>query len=309
VAGVPNDLRAVLERRLGPKTRRVSALLRPLRRRDAATGDPELRALLDLLTVDSQALDREIAGFLEQTRGLGLPDDAVLIAVQAYSRAVGRIAAAEAEIADLLLDSAAPAERARVLDDLLGVLIPVSERGFSLLHEAMLHDALTRPKAPGPRDAMAVALVDVVGSTAHLVSAGDAEVERLVDALFEAGQTATAGRAVQPLKYVGDGVFLVGRDRGEVLAAALEALAHVEWLLPLPARAGLAYGSVVRRAGDLFGVPVNVAQLLSKAATAGSLLAERDACDALPAGAWATDRRVSLHPAIGEVSVTEISRR
>jgi adenylate cyclase len=303
------ELRAVLERRLGHKTRRARALLR---RRGPDATDPEVRALLDLLTVDSRALDREIAGFLEQTRELGLPDDVVFVAVQAYSRAVGRIAAAEAEIADLLLDGAQPAERAQVLDDLLGVLMPVSERGFSLLHEAMLHDALTRQNletdAAGATDAMAVALVDVVGSTAHLVSAGDAEVQRLVDALFEAGQTATAGRAVQPLKYVGDGVFLVGRDPAEVLAAALEALDHVEWLLPLPARGGLARGAVVRRAGDLFGVPVNVAQLLSKAATPGALLAERDACEVMPAGTCATDRRVSLHPALGEVLATEISR-
>jgi class 3 adenylate cyclase len=75
----------------------------------------------------------------------------------------------------------------------------------------------------------------------------------------------------------------------------------------LPSRAGLAHGHVVRRAGDVFGLPVNVAQLLTKVATPGALLAAHLDADAVPPGqASVVTRRVDLHPALGGVVATEI---
>jgi class 3 adenylate cyclase len=138
------------------------------------------------------------------------------------------------------------------------------------------------------------------------VSATHIELEQLADGLFEAGQAATAGRAVQPVKYVGDGVFLAGREPREVAAAALDALAYLDDFLPLDARAGLAQGEVLRRAGDIFGLPVNLAQLLTKSAAPGTLLAQRDVALLLPRRMRGATRPLTPHPALGEILAIEI---
>src|SRR5207244_1008533 len=77
----------------------------------------------------------------------------------------------------------------------------------------------------------------------------------MVDALFAAGQAATDERPVRATKYVGDGFFLTGGDPSAVASAAFDALDDIDRLLPLSARAGLAYGPLLRRAGDYFGLP------------------------------------------------------
>ena len=181
-----------------------------------------------------------------------------------------------------------------------------------MLHEAMLHaalvDALSLASLRAPAvETIAVALVDLQGSTEHLIHASHVELEELVDGLFEAGQTATAGRAVQPVKYVGDGVFFAGREPREVAEAALDAIAHVQGCLPLDARAGLAHGEVLRRAGDIFGLPVNVAQLLTKAAAPGTLLAQHDVALLLPRRMRRETRALTPHPMLGDMLATEIA--
>src|SRR5438128_2562253 len=77
-------------------------------------------------------------------------------------------------------------------------------------------------------DPMAIAMVDLVGSTHYLKRTEPVDLERLVDALFTAGQAATAGHAAHVVKYVGDGLFLSGRDVGEVADVALDVLARLE---------------------------------------------------------------------------------
>jgi adenylate cyclase len=280
--------------------------------RDAA--DPEVEALLALIGVehvDPERLARDFAESFDVGRAAGVPEEELRVILQAYLRGIARMAAAEAEVFRLLAQTTAKNERAALLDDLLHVMLPLSIRGFTLLHEAMLHDALVDAlslaslRAPAV-ETIAVALVDLEGSTEYLVHASHVELEQLVDGLFEAGQAATSGRAVQPVKYVGDGVFLAGREPREVAAAALDALEHVQEILPLDARAGLAHGEVLRRAGDIFGLPVNLAQLLTKAADPGTLLAQREVALMLPRRMRAETRSVTPHPTLGEVLAIEI---
>jgi adenylate cyclase len=96
---------------------------------------------------------------------------------------------------------------------------------------------------------------------------------------------------VWAVKYVGDGVFLVGRDVEAVVEASAHAIAVLERALPLRARAGLACGPVVRRAGDYFGPVVNLAQRLTTAAAPGTVLAAEPAVSAVD-GARVRDRRL-----------------
>lgn len=324
-AGVPDALRAVLTTQLGeppswtrsPRWTRdgirwLVALAGGARRRDVVT-EVDTLGLVRLTGVEPahpERVVREIGSLFAEGAAIGIPAEAIPTVVQAYARAVGRVAAAEADLIRSILAPLAPAQRPDHLRRLLRTLLPITVRGFELLHQALLEDALVTALdgelLAGPEVELTVGLVDVVGSTAHLLADGPSQLESLVDALFEAGQSATLGRAVSPVKYVGDGVFLLGRDTAEVAEAALDAVARLERLLPLPAHGGIARGSVLRRAGDVFGIPVNTAQLLTKAARPGELLADTAAAAALPPALRRRARRATLHHALREVRVTPV---
>jgi adenylate cyclase len=298
-----NDIDQVLGSHLGPRDRpSVTSLLlgEPFRRlllsfgmaRTERDQDDEALALLRLIaggSVDLERLERELMAAVGDAHELGVPVDAFPALAQAWARAVGRIVDAESETARGLLAGVPEEKRAEALDRLLAAALPVTSTTFDVLHAALLHDALAEALTPdslGEAEGApaAIALVDLVGSTHYLARATTAEASELVDTLFEAGQLATVDRATRPVKYVGDGVFLAGRDTAEVADAALDALAHLAENLPIPARAGLAYGPVLRRAGDFFGLPMNMAQILTKAARPGALLATDEAAAELPAG-------------------------
>ncbi|HEY3021057.1 MAG TPA: adenylate/guanylate cyclase domain-containing protein, partial [Solirubrobacteraceae bacterium] len=231
----------------------------------------------------------------------------------AYIRAVGRIVEAEAESAREILRGLSPEDRAEHLDRLLATMLPAASRAFELLHTALLRPALVEALSPErlsePLTApVAIALVDLTGSTRHLASNPASAAEGMVDALFEAGQAATLDHPVRAIKYVGDGVFLAGADPGAVALAAFDALEHIERSLPLPARAGLAYGPLLRRAGDYFGLPVNLAQLLTKAASPGSLLATDSAAEGLPPELLGRRRRVRVRGVQRRLKVVTLVR-
>jgi adenylate cyclase len=139
-----------------------------------------------------------------------------------------------------------------------------------------------------------ISLVDLCQSTPYLATADRTATRELVDGLYEAGRSAEQGRAVWTVKYVGDGVFLVGRDAQEVAEASLDAIDVLERLLPLRARAGLACGPVVRRAGDYFGPVVNLASRLTTVAAPGTVVAAEPAATRLDAAMVSARSRVKV---------------
>jgi class 3 adenylate cyclase len=257
----------------------------------------EVLALLSLLGVDDDT-QRELTVSTEQARGLGIEFREVIPVVQAYSRATTRIVDAEAALTRQLLRQRPEDERGEYLDRVLKSLVPLGVRWFEVLHAALLYATLLDELAPDQLEEhetpLCVALVDLCGSTRYLASADAEEAEQLVDALFEAGQMCALNRQVRVVKYVGDGIFLVGRDALEVAQASIEALDHIDASLPLPARAGMARGPLLRRAGDYFGLAVNVAQLLTKVARPGTVLATRAAAAEFPAELCGRSRAVRI---------------
>jgi adenylate cyclase len=258
----------------------------------------ELLAMLSLIGVGDDVRP-EATRNVEYAREHGIELRDLLPIIQAYARGITRIVDAEESLIRTLLRDRPEPERVAYLDRLLGGMLPMAERGFELLHVTLLGAALRNEltpdllQAPAPAE-LCVALIDLCGSTAYLAQASDDEAERLVDALFEAGQACALARNVRVVKYVGDGIFLVGRDVAEVAAASFAALEQIEATLPLPARAGIASGPLVRRSGDYFGLSVNLAQLLTKAASAGEVLATAEAAEALPAELRGTVRRTAI---------------
>lgn len=259
--------------------------------------DPGVDALLRLAGVDEEALElaeQRLAAGLNHVGTLGVTIGDLGVVGQAYTRGVGPIAQAEAEIIGAIVRATPEAERIERLEGLIGDALPLARSTFGLLHRVWLRDALLDELTSidldrGATRHAAVAHVDVIASTQLLQDASRSDMERLVDGLFRAGQTAVHDRHVLAVKYVGDGVILAGREPREVADAALDCIGALANECRLAARAGLAYGPVVRRAGDFFGLTVNLSHALTKAAPRGGLLATEPAATQLP-GSMVTDR-------------------
>ena len=274
---------------------RLLALLgRPAR---TAPIDDEWFELLSLLGLDDEA-EHELTRIIQEMGELGLEVDDAVPVLQAFSRGVARIVEAEATVISEALRNVPQEERARYLDRLLEGL-PLTMRMFEVLHSSLLQATLLDELTPTQLDGEAlepscIALVDLCGSTRYLARAGEDEARDLVDALFEAGQASALTRPVRVLKYVGDGIFLVGRDAAEVVGASFAAVERIDSTLPLDARAGVAWGPLVRRAGDYFGLAVNMAQLLTKVARPNEVLASEEAARQLPEELIGRSRRVRI---------------
>jgi adenylate cyclase len=130
---------------------------------------------------------------------------------------------------------------------------------------------------------LAVVFVDIVGFTSRSKEMDDSELVSWLEH-FEAecsGLVVDHGGAV--IKNIGDEVLFVVDDVARAADAALT-MAHrgsdPEDRFP-EVRAGLAYGDVVSRLGDVFGPTVNIASRLTSIARPGSVLIDRGAHDAL----------------------------
>jgi class 3 adenylate cyclase len=301
------DLRQAIERCLALDAADVRASLTTMermrrwlatrRQQRGGTLDPGVDALLHLAGVDEQALElaeHRLAGGLTHVGQLGVTIGDLGVVGQAYTRGVGPIAHAEAEIILAIVRATPEPERTERLEGLIADALPLARRTFGLLHRVLLRDALLDELTSLGLDETAathaaVAHVDVIGSTQLLENASRSETEGLVDGLFRAAQTAVRNRPVLAVKYVGDGVFLAGREPRDVADAALECVQTLSEESRLVARAGLAYGPVIRRAGDFFGLTVNLSHALTKVAPRGGLLATEAAAARLR-GSMLTER-------------------
>jgi adenylate cyclase len=132
---------------------------------------------------------------------------------------------------------------------------------------------------------LAVAFVDIVGFTSRSKELTDAELVAWIE-FFEAECSAVVqdhgGRVI---KNIGDEVLFVADD---AVAAAEVALVLTtrgtddDHDFP-SVRAGLAYGEVVARLGDVLGPTVNIASRLTSIARPGSVLVDDGAHDRLSA--------------------------
>jgi len=130
---------------------------------------------------------------------------------------------------------------------------------------------------------MAVVFVDIVGYTSRSRNLSESELVQWLET-FEAEAARTAvERGGRIIKNIGDEVLLVADDPAAAVEIALELTrrgADDDDPFP-PVRAGMAYGEVVNRLGDVFGPVVNVASRLTTAARPGALLVDEGAHAAL----------------------------
>jgi adenylate cyclase len=268
-AGVPVELAQELWRQLGFAHFPEDA---------AAFADSDVEALQ--LTAD-----------LMQMGILGPESQAAL--VRTWGRSYARLA--EWQVSLLAgLAVAGPDPEVRLAELAAGVL-PRVEALQSYVWRRHLSSAASRLLTTGspsnPERTMAVCFVDIVGYTTHSKAL---EEEALVDWIegFEQIATGTVvdhgGRVI---KTIGDEILFTADDPA---AAAEIALALTERGLdeddPFPSvRAGIAYGLVVNRLGDVFGPTVNIAARLTSVARPGTVVLDHGAYVALSGAAESAD--------------------
>jgi adenylate cyclase len=107
------------------------------------------------------------------------------------------------------------------------------------------------------------------------------ELEHLANRLTNLARE-VATPPVRFVKTIGDAVMFVSTDPVALLRAVLNLLRAVEKETDMPQlRIGMANGMAVRRAGDWFGSPVNVASRVTGAARPGAVLVAESVYDAI----------------------------
>ena len=222
-------------------------------------------------------LTHDLLGF-----GVLTPDSQAAL-VRTWGRSFARLAEWQVGlIARLAVEDADPATR---LTELTDTVLPDVERLQAYVWRRHLAGAAARllEGGTGTTAPSAVGFVDIVGYTAQSRDLTDRELVDWVE-LFESHLTSsvveTGGRVI---KTIGDEVLFATDDAAaavEIALTATERGADPEDPFP-PVRAGVAYGEVVGRLGDVLGPTVNLASRLTSVARPGTVLVERGAHDAL----------------------------
>jgi adenylate cyclase len=238
---------------------------------------------------DAVAFTQADVRALEQTHDLVklgiLSPDRQAALVRTWGRSFARLAEWQTTLlTDLALESDDPVGQ---ITELASEVLPRVESLQNYVwrrHLASAGARLMAGDAAGSNTSrLAVVFVDIVGFTSRSKEMGDSELVQWIE-YFEAecsGLVVDHGGRV--IKNIGDEVLFVTEDAASAAEAALTMTARgsdPDDDFP-EVRAGIAYGDVVSRLGDVFGPTVNIASRLTSVARPGSVLIDRGAHDAL----------------------------
>ena len=142
---------------------------------------------------------------------------------------------------------------------------------------------LTTGSASNPERTMAVCFVDIVDYTTQSKSLTENELVGWIEGFEQVATVTVVDHGGRVIKTIGDEILFTADDAG---AAAEIALRLTELGRddddPFPAvRAGIAFGPVVNRLGDVFGPTVNIAARLTSVARPGTVVLDQGAYDVL----------------------------
>lgn len=273
---------------------------------DRAVGDRLWRALgfpdtpegvLAYTADDARALRLATEG-LDELEGPERDRAEQLILEEARMVSAYLTALADSEL-DALAAEASLGLRREVIADAVERGLDGSDLGWLIVYvlRRRLDAVIARRRASGGgpgvhEEELAVAFVDLVGFTRWSHQAAAREIGELLT-LFEARAFDSVAEANgRVVKLIGDEVMFVCQAVADAARACLEIVEPRDGV-PLPARAGLCYGPVLRRSGDYFGHVVNLASRINAIGEPGALVVDdptrgvltRDAgFDATPVG-------------------------
>jgi len=231
--------------------------------------------------------DVEALGLTRDLMGLGvLSPDRQAALVRTWGRSFARLA--EWQIA-LLGDVAAERgeDPTAQVTELATEVLPRVDRLQDYVWRRHLAGAAIRGLAvetDGDQSStLAVGFVDIVGFTSRSKELTESELVAWIEA-FEASATEVVSEhGGRIIKSIGDAVLYVVDDLAAGIEAALamtERGSDADDDFP-EVRAGVAWGEVVPRLGDVFGPTVNIASRLTSLARPGTVLVDAGAHDAL----------------------------
>lgn len=237
---------------------------------------------------------------LHELTEFGFADEALRLAVaRLFGQTFSRLASYQGQ---LLLDRLA--ERPELLTDEDGIVRLIDRvttlmeqlQGYTWRRQLAAYVARMAAQgsdqiAAGPAP-VAIGFADMSGFTALTRRLTEAELRELLDR-FESLATEIVGQhRGRIVKTIGDEVLFQAARPADAAEIALELLEAADADPQLPElRAGLAYGEVVSRLGDVYGSTVNIASRLTSIGRPGSVLVDRQMHDAL-----ADDPRFRLRP-------------
>jgi adenylate cyclase len=128
----------------------------------------------------------------------------------------------------------------------------------------------------------AVGFADMVGFTTLTRRSREAELVAVVDRFEALAADIVAENHGRIVKMLGDEVLFVADSPADAAEIALDLLDRAEKEDGVPSlRAGLAYGRVLSRFGDVYGSVVNIASRLTSVARPGTVLVDVELAEAL----------------------------
>jgi adenylate cyclase len=225
----------------------------------------------------------------------GLPESMTLELCEVWGQQMRFVAHAEVIAYDVNLarprigGSDSPIEAAAKLGPLTRAMLRVADLFPQPLHRRHLLQALdlapdstlggdieaAQSLAPG-EVMVAMAFVDLTGYTTLTEEEGDRQALAYARRLERLIRTATHAHDMRIVKRLGDGFMLASSSVPELISGVLYVVRTAEERDDMPtARAGVAYGRAVSRAGDYFGHTVNLAaRILDQAGPAEVLVSE-----------------------------------
>ena len=146
--------------------------------------------------------------------------------------------------------------------------------------------------AGGSTSRQGVGFVDMAGFTTFTRESSEAQLRDVLTAFESLAADVVSDHRGQIVKTIGDEILYVADTPADTASIALDLVERAadDELLP-SLRAGVAYGEVVSRLGDVFGQSVNIASRLTSVARTGSVLVDEGLHAQL-----ADDDGFTLHP-------------
>jgi adenylate cyclase len=218
--------------------------------------------------------------------------------VRTWGRSYARLAEWQVGLlAGIALKDDDPAAR---LDELVGTVLPHVEELQSYVWRRHLLGAARRllPHAAPGEDVelpMAVGFVDIVGYTSQSRNLSEGELVDLVERFEDETTRLVVEAGGRVIKTIGDEVLYVADEPRTGVDVALALTGRGEdGDDDFPrVRAGVAYGPVTSRLGDVFGPTVNIAARLTSVARPGTVLVDAGAHEVLAADLEHDDLRLS----------------